>query len=327
VLGKTKLILVLFLAAALLLPGCAGNKGPAVYAVVNGQEITREDFQRYENFLRLAQPELEFSRDEQKKVLQDLIDMQVLLSGAEERDFTVDMDAVHNEYKTYRTQVMQNDMFGGSAAIYHTRLMELGLSEDWIIQLFKSYNLINAMVAAEKDKAKAPDDKTIEDYYEKNKESLYAHGELRRVRHILVNSGNFPDAEDDVSAQVKELANTLYERLQAGADFAALAKEFSQDGSAQSGGDIGFIEKSDVVQTFGEVAFSAALNAISKPVESVHGWHIIQVVEIKPAGYYELDADLRAKISASLLNKEQQDLVTKLITELRDQAEISINFK
>lgn len=326
-LGKIKLMLALFLAAALLLPGCAGNKGPAVYAVVNGQEITREDFQRYVNFLRLAQPELEFSRTEQKKVLEDLIDIQVFLSGAEKRGFTADMDAVHKEYNAYRTQVMQNDMIGGSAAIYHTRLLELGLSEEWIIQLFKSYNLINAMADAEKDKAKAPDDKTIEDYYEKNKESLYAHGELRRVRHILVNKGNFTDAEDDVSARVKELANTLYERLQDGADFATLAKEYSQDGSALSGGDIGFIEKSDVVESFGEVAFSTALNVVSKPVESLYGWHIIQVVEIKAAGYYELDADLRATISASLLKKEQQDLLTKFITELKDEAEININFK
>lgn len=325
--GKTKFILVLFLTAALLLTGCVGDKGPVIVAVVDGQEITQEEFQLYKNFLRLSQPELEFSRDEQKKILQDLIDIKVLLAGAEERGFAADMDAVHEEYESFRTQVIQGDLYAGSTAIYYTHLLELGLSEDWIIQLFKSYNAVNAMVDAEVEKAEAPDDKAIEKYYEKNKESLYAHDELRQVRHILVNKGNFPDAQDDVSSQVKELANTLYERLRAGADFAALAKEYSQDGSAQSGGDIGFIEKADVVQSFGEVAFSAALNVVSKPVESVYGWHIIEVVEIKPAGYYELDDVLRAKISATLLKNAQQNLVEMLITELKNKAEISINLK
>ena len=325
--GKIRFTLVLFLAAVLILSGCAETKGPSVYAVVNGQEITREDYQFYESFLRLAQPELQISRSEQKQILQDMIDMKVYLAEAGKLGFKADMDVVQKEYESYRTQALKQDLFGGSEAIYYTRLLELGLTEDWIRQLFTDYQVINAMVEAEREKAEAPDDEAIEGYYEEQKETLYAHGELRRVRHILLNKGNFPDSEDDVSAEVKELADSLYQRLKAGEDFAQLAKEYSQDSSGKYGGDIGFVEKENVVESFGEVAFSADLNVVSQPVESTHGWHLLEVTEIQPPGYYELDEDVRAQISASLLQAEQQKLVEKLLLGLTEDAEITIKFK
>jgi parvulin-like peptidyl-prolyl isomerase len=325
--GKIKFAAVLFLAAVLILSGCADTRDPSVYAVVNGQEITREDYQLYENFLRLAQPELELSRSEQKQILQDLIDLKVYLAEAGKRGIEADMDEVQEEFDAYRAQILKQDLFGGSGAIYYTRLQELGLNEDWIMQLFRDYQVINAMVEAEREKAEAPADEAIEEYYQEQKETLYAHGELRKVRHILVNAGNFPDSEEDVSAEVKDLADNLYQRLKAGEDFALLAKEFSQDSSAQNGGDIGFIEKENVVESFGEAAFSLDLNVVSQPVESKFGWHILEVTEIQPAGYYELDEALNAQISASLLQTEQKKLVEKLLSGLKDAAEITIKFK
>lgn len=325
--GKIKIASVICL-AALILSGCTGAKGPSVYAAVNGQKITREDYQRYENFLRLAQPEVELTRSEQVQILEDLVDLTLYKAEAEKRGFEPDMEVVEEDYQAYRKQVLETDFFAGSLTVFYARLQELGLSEEWIIQLFKDYQIVNDMVDAEEEKAKAPDDEDVEAYYEKEKETIFSHDELRKVRHILVNEGNFPDSEDeDVSAQVKELATQLYERLKAGEDFAQLAKEYSQDGSASLGGDIGFVAKENVVKSFGDAAFSAKLNEIVPPVESQYGWHILEVTEIKEAGYYELDEDLRERIADSLLKEEKQKLVENLLLGLKEEADIKINFK
>ena len=76
------------------------------------------------------------------------------------------------------------------------------------------------------------------------------------------------------------LANELYQQLMDGADFAQLASEYSDDpGSAASDGDLGWFGRGRMVAPFEEAAFSLAIDAISQPVESSFGYHIIQVLE------------------------------------------------
>ena len=104
-------------------------------------------------------------------------------------------------------------------------------------------------------------DEQIAAYYEKNK-AQYSQPESREVRHILV--------------KTKKQADALYAQLQGGADFAALAKKHSEDtGSKANGGKL-TISKGQTVAPFDQTAFLLAKNAISKPVKTEFGYHIIQ---------------------------------------------------
>jgi len=90
------------------------------------------------------------------------------------------------------------------------------------------------------------------------------------ARHILVSS------EDDAKA--------IKAQLDGGADFAAIAKEKSiEPGAKDSGGDLGYFTQDKMVKPFADAAFALKVNEISAPVQTQFGWHIIQVLDRRPA--------------------------------------------
>lgn len=92
--------------------------------------------------------------------------------------------------------------------------------------------------------------------------------------HILFRVAE--DADEETVNAVEKQARQVYEKAMAGEDFAELAKTYSQDGSKENGGYLGAFEKKDMVEPFGEKAFSLAVNEISEPVRTMFGWHIIK---------------------------------------------------
>jgi len=97
------------------------------------------------------------------------------------------------------------------------------------------------------------------------------------ARHILVSS------EDDAKA--------IKAQLDGGADFAALAKEKSiEPGAKDSGGDLGYFTQDKMVKPFGDAAFALKVNEVSQPIQTQFGWHIIQVLDRRPAARPTLEA-------------------------------------
>ena len=107
------------------------------------------------------------------------------------------------------------------------------------------------------------------------------------ARHILVES----EAE----------AKKIISQLKGGADFAALARQYSKDpGGAQQGGDLGFFKKDEMVSEFAAVAFLLQPGQVSsEPVHTQFGWHVIQVVErrrAEPPSFEQARDELRQKM-------------------------------
>ncbi|ASP37406.1 molecular chaperone SurA [Bacterioplanes sanyensis] len=96
-----------------------------------------------------------------------------------------------------------------------------------------------------------------------------------KTRHILISTNELRDARD---ADI--LIHTLYERAKAGEDFAALAKEYSDDpGSGATGGDLGWVSPGDMVPEFNQTMLDMPVGQISAPFRSQFGWHILLVEE------------------------------------------------
>lgn len=96
-----------------------------------------------------------------------------------------------------------------------------------------------------------------------------------KARHILLRPDELRSKED-----AERQIHQLYQRLQAGEDFATLAREFSNDpGSGSSGGDLGWVNPGDMVPEFDATMKNTAAGAISAPFETQFGWHVLLVEE------------------------------------------------
>lgn len=114
-----------------------------------------------------------------------------------------------------------------------------------------------------------------------------APGTSIRARHILL---TFPqDATDAQRDSVAALAASLRTQAAGGADFAALAEEYSQDpGSAVQGGDLGFFQRGQMVEAFDRAAFAMEPGDVSDVVESPFGLHVIKVEEKEVPSFEEI---------------------------------------
>lgn len=112
-------------------------------------------------------------------------------------------------------------------------------------------------------------DKEIKAYYDQAKYELNA-------RHILVKD--------------EKKAKEIVKKLKDGADFAQLAKEESIDGSAESGGELGWFTVGQMVTEFNDAAYALELNTVSEPVKTEFGYHIIEVTDKREVeGYGTLE--------------------------------------
>lgn len=152
------------------------------------------------------------------------------------------------------------------------------------------------------------DEAKIEEYYQKNLDK-YQVPEQRHARHILLKVN-----QDDSQQRRQEQAQKAEEVLKlakSGDDFAALAKQYSEGPSKDSGGDLGFFSEAQMVPAFSKAVFSMKPGEISDVVETQFGYHIIQLEEIKPAHTKPL-SEVKAEIISTLQKKEAESLAFQL---------------
>ena len=168
------------------------------------------------------------------------------------------------------------------------------------------------------------EDAQLKAYYDEQKTKTperFTQPEQRRVRHILL---QVSDPKDD--AAVKAKADSILKRAQSGEDFAALAKQFSQDpGSAQQGGDLGWSERKAFVGPFADAAFGMKEGEITGPVKTQFGYHILKLDGIQPTNVKtfeqakpELETEFRRNEAERLFNSAQDELADAALQNTTD---------
>jgi len=154
---------------------------------------------------------------------------------------------------------------------------------------------LSFMLKDEMNKITVPTEE-IEQYY-KSHQDEFGQLEKRHARHILLKT-----TDQDKEKRRAEIEKILA-RAKAGEDFSALARQFSEDGSAPQGGDLGFFGRGQMVQPFEDAVFSLQKGGISDIVETPFGFHIIMVEDIQPANITPL-AGAKSSIENKLKNQQ-----------------------
>jgi peptidyl-prolyl cis-trans isomerase SurA len=138
-----------------------------------------------------------------------------------------------------------------------------------------------------------------------------------RARHILLRTGN-----DLPETAARSRLVTYKQRIQAGTDFADLARQFSQDGSASAGGDLGWSSPGQFVPEFEEVMARLRPGQISDPLISRFGAHLIQVMERREVPLSVREQ--REMVRTQLREKKIEELYSAWVEELRGRAYVEL---
>ena len=137
--------------------------------------------------------------------------------------------------------------------------------------------------------------------------------EQNHVRHILIRTNELV-SEDEARRKLEQLR----ERIANGADFADLARQYSDDSSAGKGGDLGWIYPGDTVPEFERAFTELAPMQISAPIKSPFGWHLIQLLERRTADVSNDRRRLEAR--KALRERKSDEAYQEWLRQLRDRA-------
>jgi peptidyl-prolyl cis-trans isomerase C len=289
---------------------------PAVIARVNGDEIGRAEFEQtvHNVELRAGRQVPAEQRDQVLRgVMDDMIAMRLLKQEVERRRVAATDAELADAMKELRQQ------FPSEAACNQAlkaQKMTLGqLRNETRTQL-----LVSKMLEQEVGSHVAVTPADISAFYEKNPDR-FQQREAVHASHVLITVPQGADAATKAAARAK--AQDVLKQARAGADFATLARTYSNDASAPRGGDLGFFPKGQMVPAFDLAAFALAPNQVSDVVETPFGFHVIKVLEKRTAQSVPF-GQAAPQIEQYLRQEQQQTKTRVFVQQLRAKGNVEI---
>jgi len=157
-------------------------------------------------------------------------------------------------------------------------------------------------------------------YYEKSKENFHQPESVKASQILIkVPENATPEEKEKARARILEIKKKLDE----GADFAALAKQFSEGPRAANAGDLGYFRRGQMVKPFEDAAFALKPGEISDVVETRFGYHLIKVTDRTNASIIPFD-ELHERIAVYLKQQKLQSMLTNYVEELKKTSTVVI---
>lgn len=167
-------------------------------------------------------------------------------------------------------------------------------------------------------------DDEIADAYEMQLDQ-YKEPEKANARHILIKVEEGASEEDVQKAKAKA-EEVLALVMAEGADFAELAKQYSEGPSKDSGGDLGWFQREQMVKEFSDAVFNMKKGEITGPVKTDFGFHIIKLEDIKPAHTRTIE-EVKDEIRNKLTKEKATELAASKAEESYDEVTLSQNLE
>jgi peptidyl-prolyl cis-trans isomerase C len=285
---------------------------------VNGKEITRSDLdQATEVILSQYRDQIPPGQIEQargafrRQALESLINQTLLIQEADRQGIEPPKEAVD-------ARLGQISGRFSSPEAFRKVLESMGISEqDFRNDVTQNLKVESLLAKKLENVAKATPEQ-VETFYRENPQH-FKTPERVRASHILIAAD--PDDPPAEKAQKRERLARLQKEIQAGADFAEVARKNSDCPSKAQGGDLGYFERGNMVKPFEDVAFQLKAGEVSGIVETQFGYHLIKVVDHQKAGEVPLE-EARDDIAAYLDRQNRDEAAQGYLKELRANARV-----
>lgn len=297
--------------------GAVPQQLPPVLARVNGETIERWEFEFTVHGLesQAGQAVPEAQRDAiYRNILNQLIAQRLLAQEARLRKLQAPESEVNARIAQLRGTFPSEGAFTSALAAE-------GLTVDRLRDRARMDLLAELFVAREiSPKVQVPPAE-VEAFYKQNGDQ-FKEPEAVHAAHILI---AIPEKADAAERQRRRSeAEALLKQVQAGASFAELARQRSQDtSSAARGGDLGFFSAGQMDPALEKAAFALKPGENSLVVETPYGFHIVRTIERRPARAVPLE-EARPQIAQYLAEQHRQELIAGLVDELRNRGKVDV---
>lgn len=291
---------------------------PDVVARVNGKEITRSELLEEAEEARAQMAQMGVQQGDTPEFYRQVLDRMVagllLYQEAQARGMGATEAEVGQQIAAIKARFPSEEEYGKALAAqgWTPETLRQEVQENLTIQKFLENEVVSKVTVTEEAQKK---------FYDENLDRMRQPEQIR-VSHILVQVDDGATAEEKEAARKK--AAGLRERAKAGEDFAALAREHSDDpGSKDKGGELPWISPGSTVPGFDEAAFALQPGEVSAVVETSFGFHIIKAHERQAASTTPFDT-VKERIGEVLKQQQVQAQIQALIESLRAKAKVDI---
>ena len=320
--------------AALVLVGCKHDAAPSpdVWAVVNGQPISKAQVEKYYRSRINAQGQTTAapSQDEALSltlsIVDELINDELMLQRAKQLGMAATDGEVEDKFTEVKSPFSEDQ--------FQQQLKDRGVTVDDLKQDIRRQITLDHLMNREVTSKVAPTDQEVSNFYNENRPQFNVTETQYRVAQIVVTPHKDPqvrnrkndDATTDIEARRKCAA--LAQQLHNGADFANVAMDYSEDPvSAASGGDLGFIPESSLNQSdpvLKKTVLSLKAGDVSDVIQLRDGYRILKLIAKEMPGQREIsDPQVQQSVRDTLRTRKEQLLRSAYIASARDQAKVT----
>ena len=288
-------------------------------ATIDNECVTYQEFKStYREIKKNAQAYKSMGIDLSSKeaVLNQLINNNILTLEAEKNDINVSDADVEAQIEQFKKMNQLND------ELFKQVLKQQGMTLKELKKTYRERIRNQKLQEIEiRNSVTPPTEEEMKSFYNKNKKDMKSNPKVH-ILQILVKDN--PNADLTKRLAIKKRIEKAYTKAKAGANFAKLAKMYSDDDNTKNnGGDAGWIEKGKTAPEFDKVIFSLRKNEVSQPFQTRWGFFIVKVIGKKRARPMKYE-DAKPVIRNMLLQKKSQEAFQNWINERRKEYGIKV---
>ena len=273
-----------------------------VVIVLGSRHITTDELKKDMEFISAEMNLREKQHDQiRNQLAEQVISHYLIIEYANEkgvsiaeREFQCALDDIKREY---------------TEDVFKEALLREYVDFDQWKNRFKEQLLINKILKEVAKNIAPPSHKEIEQYYEENRDK-FRYPKMVKFRQIVSKS--------------KKEADNLLNRIQKGEEMSALARQYSIGPEADNGGEISWVAREHLDESMGNVLFSLSPGEMSRVVETPYGYHIFEVLSVRPESVKELP-DVMQEIESKLFHEKREKFLREWLGDLRTHFEVKVN--